>query len=139
MGTLRGDAYQAMLTAAQSYFERAIPAGEYHGWLATPPDRPREIIAGAGVLLTTLLPTPAGGGTDVSRGPQGLIMNVFTEKGWRRRGLATLLVRHVLGWARERGVARLVLHASDEGRPLYLGLGFVENNEMRYAGDLGTG
>jgi hypothetical protein len=33
-------------------------------------------------------------------------------------------------------VARLVLHASDDGRALYESLGFVATNEMRYAGAL---
>jgi GNAT superfamily N-acetyltransferase len=61
---------------------------------------------------------------------------VYTEKPWRRRGVAALLMRHVLEWARTSEMETLVLHASEDGRPLYERLGFVVTNEMRYAGAL---
>jgi len=41
-----------------------------------------------------------------------------------------------IAWARAHGIARLVLHASPEGRPLYEQLGFEATNEMRYVGEL---
>jgi hypothetical protein len=39
--------------------------------------------------------------------------------------------RSVLAALAERKVRRIVLHASDYGRPLYERLGFVPTNEMR--------
>jgi hypothetical protein len=36
----------------------------------------------------------------------------------------------------ETDIVRLVLHASDEGRPLYESMGFEPTNEMRYTGTL---
>ncbi len=63
------------------------------------------------------------------------MLNVFTEPAWRRRGLAELLMRHILDWARQERLDRLVLHASDDGRPLYERLGFAATNEMRYRGE----
>jgi predicted N-acetyltransferase YhbS len=41
------------------------------------------------------------------------------------------LMRAVLTALAERKVRRIVLHASDDGRPLYERLGFVPTNEMR--------
>ena len=64
------------------------------------------------------------------------MLNVFTERAWRRRGLAKLLMEHVIAGARTAGVTTLVLHASAEGRPLYEALGFSPTNEMRYTGEL---
>lgn len=58
-------------------------------------------------------------------------MNMFTEPGHRRKGLARQLVGEILAWARARGLRTLILHASDEGRPLYTSLGFEPTNEMR--------
>jgi len=69
------------------------------------------------------------------RGPQGLIMNVFTERAWRRRGVAAALLRELLRWCRASGIESVVLHASADGRPLYEKLGFTPTNEMRYARD----
>jgi len=72
------------------------------------------------------------------RGPQALVMNVFTERAWRRRGVGEALMREVLRWCRANGVDSVVLHASEDGRPLYWNLGFTPTNEMRYEGDPGV-
>ncbi len=69
-------------------------------------------------------------------GREGLVMNVYTAPAWRRRGIARRLMEEIIAWAKTAGIVRLVLHASDEGRPLYTALGFVPTNEMRYAGEL---
>ena len=61
---------------------------------------------------------------------------MFTERAWRRRGLARRLMELAIEWARVKGVAKLVLHASPQGRPLYERLGFEPTNEMSYMGDL---
>lgn len=70
----------------------------------------------------------------MTSGPQAVVCNVYTEHGWRRRGLATALLRALLALAEKRDVPQVFLHASIEGRPLYERLGFVPTNEMRYAG-----
>ena len=107
------------------------------GWVATPSGS-NEIVAGAGILLRWGLPRLAkhDGVVRVAAGRQGIICNVFTERPWRRRGLARRLVEAAIDGARAAGVAKLVLNASSEGRPLYESLGFVESNEMRYTGPL---
>jgi GNAT superfamily N-acetyltransferase len=58
-------------------------------------------------------------------------LNVYTEPAHRRRGLARRLMHEMLGWCRARRVARVVLHASDDGAALYASLGFLrKTNEM---------
>jgi len=69
---------------------------------------------------------------------QGVILNVFTEPEWRRRGIAALLMKTIIEWSREQCLEELVLHASDDGRALYEQLGFVSTNEMRFIGNLGA-
>jgi GNAT superfamily N-acetyltransferase len=138
MGTLPQPLYDALATAATRYLEQALPAGEYVGWLAAPSDRPEVILAGAGLLLRRVPPHPYEGlgGVALAEGCQGVVLNVFTERAWRRRGLAGLLMEQVLAWAARNGLETLVLHASADGRPLYERLGFVASNEMRYPGAL---
>jgi GNAT superfamily N-acetyltransferase len=135
MGALADQAYAPLVEAARRWYERAIPAGEYVAWVAHPADRPGEIVAGAGMQFRDLIPRPSRDGGFLMEGRQGLIVNVFTERPWRRRGIAELLMRELLAWARENGVESLVLHASDEGRSLYERLGFVSTNEMGYRGE----
>jgi GNAT superfamily N-acetyltransferase len=136
MGTLPRPLYEALVTATIRYLEQAMPSGEYVGWLAAPSDMPETIVAGAGILQRRVPPHPhdGPGGVTVAAGRQGIVLNVFTERPWRRRGLAELLMRHVLAWVASNGVETLVLHASADGRSLYERLGFVATNEMRYAG-----
>src|SRR5689334_7764636 len=96
-----------------------LGSGEYIGWLAHPNETPNEIVAGAGVQLRRVLPHPVGETLDeivIAEGRHAIILNVWTEPNWRRRGLATMLMKHILAWARAERLDRLVLHASDEGR-----------------------
>ena len=59
------------------------------------------------------------------------MLNVFVERQWRRRGIARLLMRHVLESVRAHGIARCTLHASAEGKALYESLGFTPTTELR--------
>lgn len=138
MGKLPDDVYPDVVRDATVFFARAVPAGQYHAWLAAPADRPDELVAGAGILLRPIIPTirRRRGRMETSTAPQGLVVNVFTERPWRRRGVARLLMTHVIEGARALGVSSLVLHASAEGRPLYESLGFERTWEMRFEGEL---
>jgi GNAT superfamily N-acetyltransferase len=115
-----------LAAAAHAYLLRALPGGEYVGWLASPSDDSSRIIAGAGVQIRGILPRPE------TLGPEAIVLNVYTDPAFRRRGLAEKLMEHVIDWAREAGIGRLVLHASTAGRPLYEKLGFEQTNEMRF-------
>lgn len=138
MGELPPDLYDALVAASRRRIEEAMRAQEYFGWVAAPRSAPSEIIAGAGVQVRKLLPRPlrSAAGVRLAGGREGIVLNVFTERSWRRQGVAELLMRRVLAWAAEAGLDTLVLHASMEGRRLYERLGFVQTNEMRYTGDL---
>lgn len=60
-----------------------------------------------------------------------MILNVYTEPRFRKRGIARQLVRAVLAWIEDQGFHSASLHASDEGRHLYEQLGFAGTSEMR--------
>jgi GNAT superfamily N-acetyltransferase len=140
MGTLPRPFYERLVEGTVRFLQHAMPAGDYLGWFAVPSENPQEIVGGAGILLRRVPPHPLRAPADpvLAEGRQGLVMNVFTERPWRRRGGAELLMRHLLACAAEIGLDTLVLHASDEGRAIYERLGFVATNEMRFAGNLRT-
>jgi GNAT superfamily N-acetyltransferase len=129
MGELKGSSEASLLDASGAFFRSLLPTGEYVAWLAAPRHEPDLVVGGAGVFLRPMLPRPAIDG--VLQGREALIANVHTEPAWRRRGLAALLMRHILDFTRENGIQRVLLHASNEGRPLYESLGFVPTNEMK--------
>ena len=133
MGKLTASAGQPLEQATAAYLRGAVPRGEYLAWVAEDPAA--GVIGGAGVQLRSILPRPPDSGSDLELGPEAIVLNVYVEPAWRRRGIAEALMRTLLDNLAARGVRRIVLHASAEGRPLYERLGFALTNEMRLMRD----
>jgi len=85
-----------------------------------------QVIAGGGILISSWPARP-----EDLNARRALILNVYTEPDFRRKGLARELMLLMIGWLREQGFHGVALHASAEGRPLYESLGFQATNEMR--------
>ena len=119
-----------LLEASQTVLAALLREGSYVGWLAV--GAHDEVLAGAGVHIKSTLPRITHEGL-LARGPLPLAVNIYTEPGSRRRGIARALMHAMMEWARGQGFDRLLLHASDAGRPLYRSLGFAPTNEMRWS------
>jgi GNAT superfamily N-acetyltransferase len=124
MGADDHPALDAMAERFRPWVLAHMAADDYLAWLAVAPDG--TIGAGSGLWLMDWLPHMIG-----AHPRRGNIVNVYTERAFRRRGLARRLIGTALDWCRERGVDTVVLHASDDGRALYESLGFRPTNEMR--------
>jgi GNAT superfamily N-acetyltransferase len=133
MGEIPPHLFDQFRATSRDRVRELLISGEYVGWLASPADKPEQIVAGAGAQLRHVLPHPADEKT-FAEGRQAVIINVFTEPEWRRKGLAALLLGHIIEWSRAQKLDRLLLHASEEGRALYERLGFVTTNEMKFVG-----
>jgi|SRR5579872_6927982 len=131
MGRLKESAYQDLYIAAEQYFHHAIPSGEYLGFLAFLTEDKVNPIAGAGIVLRKIPPSVNFDGTPLI-GKQALIQNVYTEKVWRKKGLANKLMAEVLQWCEKWKIQSVILHASHEARSIYEKIGFISTNEMRY-------
>jgi GNAT superfamily N-acetyltransferase len=127
MGDLIGDAAAQIESASFVYIRQMMAEQRYLGWLA---ERQGEVVAGCGLIISQLLPRPGA----IDGGAQALIVNVYCEPEHRRRGLARALMAAMLDWCKSERIAKVVLHASQDGRPLYESLGFVQTNEMRWQG-----
>jgi len=134
MGLVPDQLFDPFHARCETRLREMLESGEYRGWLAAPHGQLERIVAGAGVQLRRVLPHPAGEAPEImiAEGRHAIIINVFTEPEWRRRGLASLLLREIIAWARKERLDRLVLHASGEGRLVYERLGFIQTNEMRF-------
>ncbi|MBX7187663.1 MAG: GNAT family N-acetyltransferase [Vicinamibacteria bacterium] len=124
MGEADGAAASIIDNSSQDRLAALIQAREYYGFLA---EYEGEVIAGGGVWLRPLLPRPGA----LQGAVEAYVLNVYTEPKHRRNGVARAIMEAILDWCRERRVARVVLHASKEGRSLYEALGFEPSNEMR--------
>ena len=139
MREISDEAYDDFLAASLEWTKRGLTSGEYIGWLAVATTQPDQVIGGAGVQLRQAPPHPCRpprADKKFAEGRHAIVLNVFTELEWRKRGVAYQLMQEVLRWAHEEKLDRLVLHASDQARSLYEKMGFIATNEMRFGGPL---
>jgi GNAT superfamily N-acetyltransferase len=59
---------------------------------------------------------------------KGYLLNVYTEPRWRGHGVAGALVA-AAARGRELGMARLRLHTTAQGRPVYAAAGFIPRQD----------
>jgi GNAT superfamily N-acetyltransferase len=133
MENLSGDAFELLRAKSRGPLRKWLESGDYVGWLVSCADRAESVIAGAGIHVYSALPRPVRAGI-IGDGRQGIIINVFTEPEWRRKGIATMLLKEIINWAKRANLDRLSLHASEEGRAIYERLGFFSSNEMHFSG-----
>ena len=62
---------------------------------------------------------------------QPYLLSMYTEPEFRRRGVASTVVKEAIEWCRRNKYERLMLHASETGRKVYGKLGFKRTSEMR--------
>jgi GNAT superfamily N-acetyltransferase len=114
----------ALLTALHSYFSIAVPAGQFHAYLA---EAGGQVVACSGLVFDQRPPSARN-----LTGREAYIMNMYTLPAWRGRGIATELLRRLLDLARQHGCRRASLHALPPGRSIYVKAGFTPvDKEMR--------
>jgi GNAT superfamily N-acetyltransferase len=113
-----------MVEVARPWLARALADGSYRHWLAL--DASGRVAGGGGVLLC---PWPANPHDPCTQ--RAVILNVYTEAEFRKRGIARQLMLTIIEWLKQQGFRGANLHASTEGRHLYERLGFEATNEMR--------
>lgn len=124
MGEVDDTGAAVIENASEDHLASLIEAREYFAFLA---EIEGEVVGGGGAWLRPLLPRPG-----VLQGSfEAYVLNVYTEPAHRRAGVARGIMECILDWCREQGVARVSLHASKEGAPLYESLGFTSSNEVR--------
>lgn len=64
-------------------------------------------------------------------GREGYILNIYTLPEYRKKGYGKQITEKLIEHSKEIGIKKLWLNASEEGKKIYLKLGFKEkNNEM---------
>lgn len=97
--------------------------GRYFGWMI---EDSGTVVAGLGMMAIEWPPHPSHPTSD----RRGYILNVYVEPSHRRQGLAKRLMAAAMDGAKVRGLEYIVLHATEQGRPLYAALGWTSSREM---------
>jgi len=113
----------AMADPFREWLAPRLADGRYFGWIVEEGGAP---VAGLGMMEIDWPPHPL----HPREARRGYILNVYVEPGFRRRGLARLLMETAQEEARRRGIGYAILHATDQGRALYEALGWTDTAEM---------
>src|SRR5580704_18484456 len=106
MGHRDEQALELMSGKFRAWLRRKMDEGEYLAWFAMGAEE--TVMGGAGVWLMDWPPHMIGGGRW-----RGNIVNVYTEREYRRRGIARELIKAAMGWCEKNEVETVVLHASE--------------------------
>ena len=107
------------------YYHRHMADGTFVSWLATDGEK---IIGTSGMSFVEKPPY-----FSCPSGKIGLLSSMYTDPGYRRRGIAKELLGRVVEEARSFGCGAVQITASDMGVLLYTDFGFVKNgNFMQY-------
>jgi GNAT superfamily N-acetyltransferase len=98
------------------YLATHIDGDVFRVWVAEDGGR---IVAMGGLVLVDRPPHPRS-----RRTGEGFIVNVYTLPRWRGRGAGRAVMDALVADARSLRLRRVYLRTSDDGRPLYDGMGF---------------
>ncbi len=86
-----------------------------------------EAIGGGCVWERDTQPSP--GSEPMLKSPY--LMSMYTKPKHRGKGIASAIVREAMAWCKKNGYRTMLLHASEDGRPVYSKLGWKRTWEMR--------
>lgn len=111
-----------LLPTLLDYYHRHLSDGTFMSYLALDGGR---IVGTSGI---SIVEKPAWFGCPTGR--IGLISSMYTDKAYRRMGIARRLLALVTEAAREQGCGAVWITASDMGVPFYESCGFVHNGNF---------
>ncbi|MEM5314603.1 GNAT family N-acetyltransferase [Paraburkholderia sp. JHI869] len=114
---------RTMTAHFREWLRPRLADGSYFGYVLSVRD---AVVAGIGLMLIDWPPHPMHPET----AQRGYVLNVYVEPAARRRGLARKLMQLADDEFARRGVTYAILHATEQGRPLYEGLGWNGTTEM---------
>ena len=94
-----------------AFFTKKMSDGSMIEWIA---EEDGEIIATSAILFYEFPPS-----LDFPNGNKGYIANMYTKPEFRGRGIASTLIGKLTEEAKKRGITRLWLSASNQGKPVY--------------------
>jgi FolB domain-containing protein len=109
---LRKESYEYMI--------HKLPSGEYMSWVA---DVNGQAVASGALVIHSAPPTIRN-----RRGLEGYVMSVFSAPEWRKQGIARAIMTAILDYLRMKSIPAVTLRATEQGRSLYLSLGFMPDD-----------
>jgi GNAT superfamily N-acetyltransferase len=110
-------------TVYRAWAKPRLKTGELAGFIV---EAGGQIVGSGCLWLQPRLGVPGFKG-----GRQPYLLSMYTEHAFRGKGVATIIVKESIRWAKAKGFTRMTLHASDMGKNIYEKLGFKQTWEMK--------
>lgn len=118
VGSLADDTNTPVLAEAiRRYLTEKMPTGKFMVWVA---EIDGQIVGTSGLVILERPPD-----ADNLSGLEGYVLNMYTVPEWRARGIATALLKEIIGFMTSTEGRRLCLHTTQAGKPVYEKAGFV--------------
>ncbi len=100
----------------QNFFQQSMLEGSFFALLA---ELEGKVLSYGGMILKKI-----PGDFNQSTYLEGDILNMYTLPEYRRKGISSLILQHLLAEAKAMGINKVALHCSIDGEPLYRKFGF---------------
>lgn len=97
---------------------------DLHFWLA---EIKNEAVATGAISIWDKLPISRGKGSNYKI---GYFSNMYTRLGYRKKGIASCLLKHMIQFLKEEGVQKAMLSALEDGKGIYKKFGFSPNENL---------
>lgn len=118
-GVAAGTFSEQFRAETEAFVRRHQEAASLRSWLAESKGRQVGV---ASMLILDLAPRP-----EDASGREGYIINMYVDPGHRRQGVGSALLDSCFAAADALALRRLLLYATDDGRPMYTAAGFRPN------------
>jgi GNAT superfamily N-acetyltransferase len=102
------------------YFNQSFEENSLISWIA---EHEQKIISTSGLVVWKI---PLSFASLGKHGRRGYILNMFTLKAYRKKGIASVLMNKLVDEAKQLNLEYLHLHTTDDGIRIYKKLGFNE-------------
>ena len=120
MGYSDPEELERLRKESYEYMIHKLPSGEYMSWVA---DVDGQAVASGALVIHSAPPTIRN-----RRGLEGYVISVFTTPELRKQGIARAIMTSIVDYLRKKGITAVTLRATEEGRPMYLSLGFTPDD-----------
>jgi hypothetical protein len=103
------------------YFKRSLTDNSFMSWIAEYINKP--------VGFSGLVIREQPGNFEIPNGKTGYILNMFTIKEFRNKGICNLLLDSIIEESRTLHLDKLELHATAAGEPIYRKIGFTDPHD----------
>ena len=119
----------AFLAQASDIVRSELARGGYRAWVA---EADGQVVACVVLMCWPVMPS-----LERLQRSRGMVSSVYTKPDYRRQGVARRLMDTLIADCRQRKMQRLILWASEMGRPLYEDMGFAPSRGHEFEIELG--